>query len=87
MSHAVEGLVETSSNLASVKFGAEGIMVTTSQRSSVESAKRYAAQTVEAVLRLSGAEVAIRTVIPAGRPIPIRTCCTSRSSVTSGFSP
>ena len=55
MSHAVEGLVETSTNLASVKFGDKGIVITTSQRSSVESAKRYAAQSVEAVLRLAGA--------------------------------
>jgi len=70
MSHAVEGLVETSSNLASVKFGAEGIVVTTSQRSSVESAKRYAAQTVEAVLRLSGAEVAHSDGYPGWSPDP-----------------
>lgn len=70
MSHAVEGLVETSTNLASVKFGAEGIVVTTSQRSSVESAKRYAAQTVEAVLRLSGAEVAHSDGYPGWTPDP-----------------
>ena len=70
MSHAVEGLVETSSNLASVKFGAEGIVVTTSQRSSMESAKRYAAQTVEAVLRLSGAEVAHSDGYPGWSPDP-----------------
>ena len=39
MSQAVEGLVETSTNLASVKFIGEQIVVTTSQRSSVESDK------------------------------------------------
>ena len=70
MSHAVEGLVETSSNLASGKFGAEGIVVTTSQRSSVERAKRYAAQTVEAVLRRSGAEVAHSDGYPGWSPDP-----------------
>ena len=37
MSFAVPGLVETSTNLASVKFvGEESIVVTSSQRSSVE---------------------------------------------------
>ena len=70
MSHAVEGLVETSTNLASVKFGADGVVVTTSQRSSVESAKRYAAQTVEAVLRLAGAEVAHSDGYPGWTPDP-----------------
>ena len=70
MSHAVEGLVETSSNLASVKFGSDGIVVTTSQRSSVESAKRYAAQTVEAVLRLAGAEVVHSDGYPGWTPDP-----------------
>lgn len=70
MSHAVEGLVETSTNLASVKFGDKGIVVTTSQRSSVESAKRYAAQTVEAVLRLAGAEVEHSEGYPGWMPNP-----------------
>lgn len=70
MSHAVKGLVETSTNLASVKFGAEGVVVTTSQRSSVESAKRYAAQTVEAVLRLAGAEVVHSDGYPGWTPDP-----------------
>lgn len=70
MSHAVEGLVETSTNLASVKFGDKGIVVTTSQRSSVESAKRYAAQTVEAVLRLAGAEVEHSEGYPGWTPNP-----------------
>jgi len=70
MSHAVEGLVETSTNLASVKFGADGIVVTTSQRSSSESAKRYAAQSVEAVLRLAGAEVTHSDGYPGWTPDP-----------------
>lgn len=43
MSFAMPGLVETSSNLASVKFNHEEreVVITTSQRSSVESAKLY----------------------------------------------
>ena len=52
------GLVETSTNLASVKFeGDDRIVVTTSQRSSVESAKVYASQMIESVFALAGAEV------------------------------
>ncbi len=50
MSFAVPGLVETSTNLASVKFeGENDIVVTSSQRSSVESAKTYVMQMVESV--------------------------------------
>lgn len=71
MSHALEGLVETSTNLASVKFGPEQtIVVTTSQRSSVESAKRCAAQTVEAVFRLAGADVVHSEGYPGWSPDP-----------------
>ena len=58
MSKELEGLVETSTNLASVKM-LEGnqILVTTSQRSSVESRKFDIAHTVESVFRLAGAKV------------------------------
>lgn len=71
MSQAVEGLVETSTNLASVKF-AEGnrIVVTTSQRSSVESAKTYVMQAVEAVFALAGAEVVHSEGYPGWAPDP-----------------
>ena len=58
MSAAIPTLVETSTNLASVKFsGKQKIVVTTSQRSSVESAKEYAKMAVESVFLLAGAEV------------------------------
>ena len=58
MSRDLEGLVETSTNLASVKMkGDNGILVTTSQRSSVESRKWDIAYQVEALFRLAGAEV------------------------------
>lgn len=71
MSHAVEGLVETSTNLASVKFGTDHtIVVTSSQRSSVESAKRAAASSVEAVYRLAGAEVTHSDGYPGWAPDP-----------------
>lgn len=58
MSRDIEGLVETSTNLASVKMqGDNGILVTTSQRSSVESRKWDIARQVEALFTLAGAEV------------------------------
>ena len=58
MSRDIEGLVETSTNLASVKMLADNqILVTTSQRSSVESRKWDIAHQVEALFRLAGAEV------------------------------
>lgn len=58
MSRDIEGLVETSTNLASVKMRpGDEIFVTTSQRSSVESRKWDIARQVEALFRLAGAEV------------------------------
>lgn len=57
MSRDIEGLVETSTNLASVKMDSEKIVVATSQRSSVESAKKDIANMVEAVFLLAGASV------------------------------
>ncbi len=71
MSAAVEGLVETSTNLASVKFSCKDkIVVTTSQRSSVESAKTYAMQMVESVFTLAGAEVTHSDGYPGWAPNP-----------------
>jgi dipeptidase D len=57
MSRDMLGLVETSTNLASVKFKDDVIVVTTSQRSSVESAKKDVAAMVESVFLLAGASV------------------------------
>ena len=58
MSRVMPGLVETSTNLASVKMK-EGneVVVTTSQRSSVDSRKWDIANQVEAVFTLAGAKV------------------------------
>jgi dipeptidase D len=71
MSAAIEGLVETSTNLASVKFtDKDTVIVTTSQRSSVESAKTYAKQAVESVFLLSGAEVEHSDGYPGWAPDP-----------------
>ena len=58
MSRSIPDLVETSTNLASVKCVGDGeIVVTTSQRSSLTGAKRCAAATVEALFTLAGADV------------------------------
>lgn len=58
MSQEIEGLVESSTNLASVKQTKNNTLeVTTSQRSSVESAKTDISRMVESVFFLSGAKV------------------------------
>ena len=69
MSRDIEGLVETSTNLASVKMKGENqILVTTSQRSSVESRKWDIARQVEALFRLAGAEVSHGDGYPGWAP-------------------
>lgn len=69
MSRDIEGLVETSTNLASVKMkGDNQILVTTSQRSSVESRKWDIARQVEALFRLAGAEVSHGDGYPGWAP-------------------
>ena len=69
MSRDLEGLVETSTNLASVKMtGNNEIVVTTSQRSSVESRKWDIANQVEAVFTLAGAKVSHGDGYPGWQP-------------------
>ena len=69
MSRDLEGLVETSTNLASVKMkDANQIVVTTSQRSSVESRKWDIANQVEALFTLAGAEVSHGDGYPGWAP-------------------
>ena len=69
MSHDIEGLVETSTNLAAVKMeGDNKIKVTTSQRSSVESRKNDIANQVEAHFKLAGAEVTHSDGYPGWAP-------------------
>lgn len=70
MSQTMKGLVETSTNTASVKFVDGKIVVTTSQRSSVELAKKNAMHSVEAVLALSGATVEHSDGYPGWTPNP-----------------
>jgi dipeptidase D len=71
MSHDIEGLVETSTNLASVKMIDDNkISIVTSQRSSVESAKNAVADQVAAVFKLAGAKVAHGDGYPGWTPNP-----------------
>ena len=71
MSSRMEGMVETSTNLASVKFIHDNkIRVTTSQRSEIESRKYFAAEMVEAVFTLAGAQVEHSDGYPGWTPNP-----------------
>ncbi len=69
MSRDIEGLVETSTNLASVKMQPDNtILVTTSQRSSVESRKWDIAHQVEDLFELAGAKVSHGDGYPGWKP-------------------
>ncbi len=71
MSNSVEGLVETSSNLASVKPASEHCWtVTTSQRSSLNSAKRDIVARVSTAFSLAGMDVRHTEGYPGWAPNP-----------------
>lgn len=69
MSKRMPGMVETSTNLASVKMN-EKILITTSQRSDVDSEKMNIAQMVESVFLLAGVKVAHSEGYPGWAPNP-----------------
>ncbi|MBQ9530383.1 MAG: aminoacyl-histidine dipeptidase [Bacteroidales bacterium] len=69
MSSEVKGLVETSSNLASVKMLPDNIIrVGSSQRSAINSSRKYASQRFEACFALAGAEVTHEGEYPGWKP-------------------
>lgn len=69
MSQDVPGLVETSSNLASVKRTSDNvILVTTSQRSSIESARDNVSSAVRTAFELGGATVTTKGHYPGWKP-------------------
>ena len=71
MSHEIPGLVETSTNLASVKMkDGNKIVITTSQRSSTNSLKDDAGNIVNAVFTLAKAEVVHSAGYPGWKPNP-----------------
>ena len=68
-SKEMDDLVETSTNLASVKFSESNtIRIVTTQRSSVESSKHDVAAMVESCLKLAGAEVVHSDGYPGWKP-------------------
>lgn len=71
MSQDIPGLVETSTNLASIKMqpGCE-VKVETSQRSSITSAKKNIAQIVRTAFEFGGAEVTQGDGYPGWKPNP-----------------
>ncbi|TKG92835.1 aminoacyl-histidine dipeptidase [Puteibacter caeruleilacunae] len=70
-SFRMPGMVETSTNLASVKFTGENeIVVTTSQRSDLESGKHDISRMVESVFLLAGAQVKHSDGYPGWAPNP-----------------
>ncbi|MDR2498452.1 MAG: aminoacyl-histidine dipeptidase [Tannerellaceae bacterium] len=70
MSQNVEGLVETSTNLAVVRTEAAQVVVITSQRSSIESGKEAIAGQVLSVFKLAGAQVTQSDGYPGWAPNP-----------------
>jgi dipeptidase D len=71
MSYRMPGLVETSTNLASVKMKAKGIIeINTSQRSDQESGKKDIYSMVEAVFQLGGATIVHNEGYPGWSPNP-----------------
>lgn len=69
-SFEIPNFVETSTNLASVKTKEGNITVTTSQRSSVESAKKDIADMVAATFRLTGGVITQSAGYPGWKPNP-----------------
>ena len=70
MSREIPNFVETSTNLASVKIAEGKIIMTTSQRSSVESSKKDIADMVGSIFKLAGAEVTHSSGYPGWKPNP-----------------
>jgi dipeptidase D len=69
MSQDIPGLVETSTNLASIKMKKQGVIsIGTSQRSSILSARNNIANMVEAVMKLAGAKVVHNDGYPGWKP-------------------
>jgi len=70
MSADIKDFVETSTNLASVKFQEDEILITTSQRSSVESRKQSVTNMVTSVFNLAGGRTETSEGYPGWAPNP-----------------
>jgi dipeptidase D len=69
-SQSIPGFVETSTNLASIRMEEDNFLITTSQRSSVESAKEDIANMVKACFALTGANITQSNGYPGWAPNP-----------------
>ncbi len=67
-SQEIKGFVQTSTNLASVKNENNIVIITTSQRSSLESEKKYVVNMVSSVFRLAGAKISYSKGYPGWAP-------------------
>ena len=70
MSPDVPGLVQNSTNLATVATKGDVVEIVTSQRSAIESSKQAAARMVATACRLAGFEVEHRGSYPGWKPEP-----------------
>jgi len=68
MSKDIPGLVETSTNLATVKIKDDKLTIGTSQRSSVESAKEYMSLSVQSIFKLANGKIEITDGYPGWKP-------------------
>ncbi|MFA3782932.1 aminoacyl-histidine dipeptidase [Melioribacteraceae bacterium 4301-Me] len=68
MSPHIKGLVETSTNLATITIENDLLKIGTSQRSSIESAKEAVCRSVKAVFELSGAQIEVGDGYPGWKP-------------------
>lgn len=68
MSPDIEGLVETSTNLATIVANDQEIIIGTSQRSSVEPAKYYIFSCVRSIFELGGCRLLVGDGYPAWQP-------------------
>ncbi len=70
MSREVDGLVETSNNLAVVTTEAESMTITTSHRSSVMPALLGVQDAIRSICELGGAKVSVHDAYPGWKPDP-----------------
>jgi len=68
MSPDIPELVETSTNVATINCVDNNLVIGTSQRSSIESAKKYVVQNVESVFNLAGAKINMNDGYPGWKP-------------------
>ncbi|MGA8263961.1 MAG: aminoacyl-histidine dipeptidase [Ignavibacteriaceae bacterium] len=68
MSQEIPGLVETSTNVATIHTRSKVLLIETSQRSSINSTNQYIANSVAAIFELAGAKVSTTDGYPGWTP-------------------